>query len=47
VVSSLSDNLSIATTLTSLDLSANKIEKSGAQTNPHDIGAEIKSSTEG
>lgn len=47
VVSSLSDNLSIATTLTSLDLSANKIEKSGAQTNPHDIGAEIKSATEG
>lgn len=31
VVSSLSDNLSIATTLTSLDLSANKIEKSGSQ----------------
>jgi len=40
VVSSLSDNLSIATTLTSLDLSANKIEKSGAQTNPHETGAE-------
>jgi Ran GTPase-activating protein (RanGAP) involved in mRNA processing and transport len=47
VVSSLSDNLSIATTLTSLDLSANKIEKSGAQTNSHEIGAKIKCSTEG